>query len=64
MINFFNKIINSGVKPNYQPWEIYLTRKLNLIALITMCNMIVALVFFEITGYTQIVFECLKFLLV
>lgn len=59
MIKFFNKLINSGVKPNYQPWEIYLTRKLNLIALITMCNLVVALVFFYITGYTQIVFECL-----
>lgn len=64
MINFFNKLINSGVKPNYQPWEIYLTRKLNLIALITMCNMIVALVFFEITGYSQIIFECLLSLIV
>ena len=59
MVKFFNKLINIGVKPNYQPWEIYLTRKLNLISFITMCNMIVALVFFEVTGYTQIFFDCL-----
>ncbi len=64
MINFFNKLINSGVKPNYQPWEIYLTRKLNLISLITMCNLVVSLVFFEVTSYTQIIFECLLSLVV
>lgn len=59
MIKFFNRLINIGVKPNYQPWEIYLTRKLNLISFITMCNMIIAIVFFEISGYTQIFYECL-----
>lgn len=59
MIDFFNKLINVGVKPNYQPWEIYLTRKLNLISYISMTNMIIALVFFEITGYTYIVSECI-----
>lgn len=58
MIEFFNKLINIGVKPNYQLWEIYLTRKLNLLSCISMVNMIIALIFFEITGYTHIVFEC------
>jgi two-component sensor histidine kinase len=59
MIKWFNKLINIGVKPNYQPWEIYLTRKLNLIASISMANMIIALVFFQITGYTDILMDCL-----
>jgi hypothetical protein len=59
MITWFNKLINIGVKPSYQPWEIYLTRKLNLIATISMANMIIALVFFQITGYTDIFIDCL-----
>ncbi len=64
MINFFNKLINNGVKPNYQPWEIYLTRKLNLITCITICNMISALVFFEIVDYKLIFTDCLVSLFV
>lgn len=64
MITWFHKLINIGVKPNYQPWEIYLTRKLNLITFITMCNMIIALVFFQITGYKHIFTDCLLSLLV
>lgn len=64
MITWFNKLINVGVKPMYQPWEIYLTRKLNLIACITMCNMIIALVFFQITGYKHIFIDCLLSLMV
>ncbi len=64
MITWFHKLINVGVKPNYQPWEIYLTRKLNLIATISMCNMIIALVFFQISGYNDIFIDCLLSLLV
>lgn len=64
MIKLFNKLINTGVKPVYQPWEIYLTRKLNLITCITMCNMIIALVFFQISGYTDIFIDCLLSLFV
>jgi two-component sensor histidine kinase len=64
MITWFNKLINVGVKPNYQPWEIYLSRKLNLIATISMCNMIVALVFFQISGYNDIFIDCLVSLIV
>ena len=64
MITWFNKLINIGVKPIYQPWEIYLTRKLNLISIISMCNMIIALVFFQISGYNDIFIDCLLSLLV
>lgn len=59
MITWFHKLINIGVKPSYHPWEIYLTRKLNLIASISMANMIIALVFFQITGYTDVFVDCL-----
>lgn len=59
MIKFFSSVINTGVKPNYQPWEIYLTRKLNLISSISMFNLIIVLVFFEFIGNRQIVFECI-----
>ncbi len=31
MIKLIDKLINLGVKSMYQPWEIYLTHKLNLI---------------------------------
>ena len=58
MIQWFNKLVNIGVKPHYQPWEIYLARKLNLITGITICNMIIAIVFFQITGYTYIFLDC------
>lgn len=48
----------------YQPWEIYLTRKLNLITCITICNMIIALVFFQVSGFTDILIDCLLSLIV
>lgn len=64
MIAWFNKFVNTGVKQHYQPWEIYLTRKLNLIAIISMCNMIIALVFFQISGCNDIFIDCFVSLLV
>lgn len=53
-----DKIINAGVKADYQPWEKHLTRKLNLVALIAMPNFILAIGFFEIVGYTQFLLDC------
>ena len=64
MIKLFNKLINSGVKPLFLPWEIYLARKLNLITCITTGNVIIALVFFQIIGYTDIFIDCLMSLIV
>jgi two-component sensor histidine kinase len=64
MINWFNKLVTTGVRPKYQPWEIYLTRKLNLLACITMCNMVLALVFFPIIGFYDILIDCFLSLLV
>ena len=53
-----NKVLNIGVKADYQPWEIFLTRKLNFITLIAMFNMSVAIVFFILIGYEQFVIHC------
>lgn len=58
MKKFINNIINTGVKADYQPWERHLTRKVNLITLIAIPNMIFAITFFEIIGYTQFLFDC------
>lgn len=58
MKHFLNKIVNSGVKPGYQPWEIHLTRKLNSIAFIAIPNFVVAISFFEIFGYNEFAFDC------
>lgn len=58
MKTFLNKIVNTGVKPGYQPWEKHLTRKLNSIALISISSITFAISFFIITGYTQFIFDC------
>lgn len=50
---FINKILNIGVKPGFQPWEIYLTRKINMITLIAMFNMVIGNIFFIVFGYYQ-----------
>lgn len=55
MPSVLNKILNIGVKSNFQPWEIYLTRKINMIALIAMFNMVIGNIFFLIFGYYQFV---------
>lgn len=64
MKNELKRIIDAGIQPHYQSWEIYLTRKLNSITLITIVNMLLAITFFEITGYTQFVLECVISLIV
>ncbi|MBL0329081.1 MAG: sensor histidine kinase [Bacteroidetes bacterium] len=64
MKNALKKLIDLGVQPHYQPWEIYLTRKLNSITLIAIVNMLLGILFFEITGYTQFIFECICSLIV
>lgn len=58
MKKLLNEIINIGVKPEYKFWETHLTRKLNTICLITIVNMFLAISFFQITGYTQFVIDC------
>lgn len=53
-----NKITNTGVRSNYAVWEIYLTRKLNYVAAITVINMVAGFVFFEICGYQAFNIDC------
>ena len=57
MKQFIGRIINTGVKPNYQLWEVYLTRKLNLMSIISMINMVCGIVFALSIGYTQFLTE-------
>ena len=58
MRNILNKILNIGLQPQYQPWEIFLSRKLNFITLIAMFNMAVAITFFVLIGYYQFIIHC------
>ncbi|MBP7808415.1 MAG: sensor histidine kinase [Bacteroidia bacterium] len=53
-----NRFLNIGIKQEYQPWEIFLTRKLNFITLIAIFNMSMALIFFILMGYEQFVVHC------
>lgn len=54
-----NKITNTGVRSNYTLWEVYLTRKLNYVAAITVINMVAGVVFFEIAGYQALNIDCI-----
>lgn len=47
LTDYIEKISKNGIKPEYSPWEAFLTRKLNSLTLIAMFNMSVALVFFQ-----------------
>lgn len=58
MKNVLKRVIDAGIQPHYQPWEIYLTRKLNSIALITTINILLLSIFFAFTHNTQFVWEC------
>lgn len=52
-----NRIANIGVKKNYQPWEILLTRKLNSSSFLGFIN--VCLGIFLLIGYSGSVYEFL-----
>jgi two-component sensor histidine kinase len=54
---------NIGVKQNFLPWEIHLTRKLNIISLIGFVNVASAFVILEVLGYTDFRLETLFVLL-
>lgn len=55
MRSIINKILNIGVKTGFQPWEIYLTRKINMLTLIAMFNMVIGNTFFFAFGYYQFI---------
>ena len=64
MKNSINRLVNYGVKATYLPWEIYLTRKLNVIVYLSMVNMLLGILFVAITGHTTFLYECLISLLI
>ena len=55
--NLINKLANVGVKNNYQPWEILLTRKLNLSSFLGFINVVLGLILFSLIGYYDSLFE-------
>ncbi len=61
---FLNKIVNIGVKPELQTWEVYLIRKLNTITIIALLNNVIGVVFFTLAGFPQFNIECFIVLLI
>lgn len=59
-----NAFINSGVKDNYQYWEIHLSRKLNIITLISIGNMILGMIFFYFIGQNIFVIDCIASIII
>jgi two-component sensor histidine kinase len=57
--SFINRIGNIGVKKNYQPWEILLTRKLNLSSFLGFINVCIGFFLFLLIGYYGSVIEFL-----
>lgn len=57
--NFINHIINYGIKDEYEPWEIYLTRKINSIGVLGFINALIGLIFFLGFGYYHFVSDCI-----
>ena len=62
--SYIEKITNYGVKSTYAPWEVFLTRKLNIITLIALFNMSLGVVAFSVMDYPSIVFDCFIVLLI
>jgi two-component sensor histidine kinase len=55
------KVAKIGVREDYEPWEIHLTRKLNLVSLLGVFNMMVAVIIFLLIGYPDMalqIFAC------
>lgn len=53
-----NKIVNTGIKKEYNHWELFLTRKLNTITLVAMLNMLFGISFFLIIGFPDFIIDC------
>src|ERR1700752_1812344 len=54
---WFDRIGNIGVKGKYNPWEIYLTRKLNILSFVGIFNVSVTLILFLIIGISDFTIE-------
>ncbi|MBK9283511.1 MAG: sensor histidine kinase [Sphingobacteriaceae bacterium] len=51
------RIASVGVRQNYQPWEIYLTRKQNLVSLLGTFNLIIATIILLVIGYPELAWQ-------
>lgn len=63
LIKWINSVKNIGVKDKYAPWEIYLTRKLNFMALFGSFNIAFAILFFYYFNYKVFIPECVMTLI-
>lgn len=59
-----DQLISIGVRESYQPWETYLTRKINSITLVGTFNMFLGAVFFLLMGYPQVAIDCIAVIIV
>ncbi|MBL7889781.1 MAG: sensor histidine kinase [Bacteroidia bacterium] len=59
-----DQLISTGVRDSYQPWEMYLTRKINSITLVGTFNMFLGAVFFLLMGYPQVAIDCIAVIIV
>lgn len=55
----FQDFMNIGLRPDYLPWEVSLTRKLNVISLIGFINVVSAFIIYELFQYSYFRYECL-----
>ncbi|MCC6836998.1 MAG: sensor histidine kinase [Bacteroidia bacterium] len=59
-----DQFISIGVRDSYQPWETYLTRKVNSITLVGTFNMFMGAFFFLLMGYPQVAIDCIVVIIV
>ncbi len=59
-----DQFISIGVRDSYQPWETYLTRKINSITLVGTFNMFLGAIFFLMMGYPQVAIDCIVVIIV
>lgn len=59
MKQLLSSVINLGVKPSYQPWERFFTRKMNMIGLIGGINVISSFIIFPFLGIHDFQIEML-----
>ncbi|MCE3258839.1 MAG: signal transduction histidine kinase, partial [Bacteroidetes bacterium] len=57
-LQFIKYLGDLGVKKDYQPWEVFLTRKINLSSTLGFFNVAAALLVFIAIGYYDSIFEC------
>lgn len=59
LVKRLDAFVNSGVRATYLPWEVFLTRKLNILTLIGFFNVAVSAVFLKLINFDEFVPACL-----